>query len=547
MNIKIRCYIGERGKLLNYKNDEAIGLMNNSVDSQPEVQKQSQQFLCIALGGNSFLHPYIDTSYRKNEWEYYEAYQNSGMKGNPLFSMYTTKSEEKIRQVAGMVEWGIQNQQFEPIDYLIKKGYKFVYQYIQHYPTIDFDHFMRSFAKRQRGKMVKEIDLLYQNIVLWYLSLRNNKQIETENIAWQSFQEVLGTSLKEIQFQKSIFSKEMVEQHQEDIDRLYEEYNIPKNPKFDSLGVFLEFLISDNLKRIYELHPTCGTETAEQLVFQHSPAKYIGALGGWLKTLNIHELDATEQISLAKSDLDHVFLELLYAKKYNFISKDEQDLFFISCLYLKCLGSVYEETKLLYLDQSKQDYYLEMKAKESQIIKHESDLFRRKQEWLLVEKMQEEKIDRLEEELRAAQGKIRQLEQKIESMEDYTDEVHALRTFVYFEDQDDCLQDTGPSKDIIINYIQTKRIFIFGGSSSWQQKLKEHLPTVEFVEVDEKNRDFSKIKRADAVFINTSVFTHSFYKKIIKELSTSKTPLFYLNGQSNIDRTILEIYKWLTE
>lgn len=76
----------------------------------------------------------------------------------------------------------------------------------------------------------------------------------------------------------------------------------------------MEYLISDNLQRIYYSDPNCPTEQAEKRVFQDSPAKYIGALGGWLKTLKIHELDATEQIPLTKYDLDMVFWKFYMPK-----------------------------------------------------------------------------------------------------------------------------------------------------------------------------------------------------------------------------------------
>lgn len=505
------------------------------------------QFLSIALGGNSFLHPSIDECYRKNEWEYYETYQRSELKGNPLFSMYTTKSEEKIRQVAGILEWCHQNHQFSQLDQLIKKGYKFVYRYSQQHTEVDFDQFMRSFAKRQKGKMVKEIDLLYQNIVLWYLCVRQNKPFNTNNVAWHSFQQVLNTSINEIDLQKSMFSKKMFDEHKEEIEHFYKEYKIPPKNSFDTLGLLLEYLISDNLKRIYETNPNCDSEEAEKLVFQHSPAKYIGALGGWLKALKIHELDATEQIPLTKKVLDNVFLELVYAKKYNYITKNEQDLFFISCLYLKCLSSHYRETKQLYLDQSKQDYYVEMKSKESQILGQEAEMLQKKKEWQLTNKRQQKEIEGLTQELRMAQAKVRQLEQQMASMEDYTNEVYALRNFVYWEEQPDNNFDNTPSLETMTELIQSKRVVIFGGSPNWRQKLKELLRTVEFVDADEMNRDISKIKRVDAVFINTTVFGHAFYKKIMKELSKRETPLFYLNGQSNIEKTTLEIYKRLTE
>ncbi len=514
---------------------------------QQENQKL-HQFISIALGGNSFLHSYIDDCYQKNEWEYYEAYQSSEMKGNPLFSMFTTKNEEKIRQVAGIVEWCYQNHHFYVLDQLIKKGYKFVYLYIQQQHTqIDFEHFMRSFAKRQKGKMIKEIELIYHNIVLWYLCVRENKPINTNSVAWQSFQKVLNTSINEIKMQKLMRSQAMFDKHREEIDELYAEYNIPKNHRFDSLGVFIEYLIGIKLKEVNDTTPISSKENAEDVVFQYSPVKYIGAFGGWLKTLNIHELDATEQIPFTKMDLDIVFLELVSAKKYQYISKEDQDLFFIACLYLKCLSSLFGDTKKMYLDQAKQDFYLEMKSKESKIKEQETELLRRQQEWESTFKRQQKQMEELTMELREAHARNRQFAQQLETMDDYAKEVHALRSFAYYEEREDNNLEKLPSLKIMTEFILSKRIVIFGGPQNWRQKLKELLPNVEFVDADEKNRDISKVKRVDAVFINTAVFAHAFYKKIMKELSKGETPLFYLKGQNNIEKTILEIYKWLSE
>ncbi|NMD71447.1 DUF2968 domain-containing protein [Bacillus sp. DNRA2] len=508
------------------------------------------QFLSIALGGNSYLHPFIEEAYRKNEWEYYEAYQRGELKGNPLFSMYTTKSEEKIRQAAGLVEWCDQNHQFTPVDSLIKKGYKFAYQYMQQQLEIDFEHFMRAYAKRQKSKIIKEIDLIYQNIVLWYLCVREKKPFKTNNVAWESFQNILNTSMNDAKLQNLMFCDSKYAEHKEEIESLYRHYQIPKNPRFDSLGVFIDFLISHNLMKIHKKRPNLSSEKAERLVFQEYPTKYIGALGGWLKTLNIHELDATENIPFTKHHLDMVFLELIYAKKYNYISAEDQDLFFISCLYMQCLGIHYRETKTLYLDESKHDFYIEMKAKEIQIAKQEADLHRRLQDWRMTNHRKQKEIDGLTQELREAQSKIRQLEQQINELEDYSSEVHALRDYIYWEDHGEKSNqhhEKLPTIDDMSKLIHEKRIVIFGGSPNWRHKLKEHLPNVEFVDVDEKNRDISKIQRFDAVFINTSVFAHTFYKKIMKELNKCQTPLYYLNGQCNTERTILEMYRWLND
>lgn len=126
--------------------------MAYQIENLPQESILLNQFLIIALGGNSYLHPFIETIYRKKEWEYYEAYKRSGLMENPLFSLYSTYSEERIRQVAGIVAWSEQNNNFAQVEQLIKKGYKFVYQYLQQHSYIDFEHFMRTFSSRKRGK-----------------------------------------------------------------------------------------------------------------------------------------------------------------------------------------------------------------------------------------------------------------------------------------------------------------------------------------------------------------------------------------------------------
>lgn len=501
-------------------------------------------FLSIALGGNSFLHPYIENCYRKKEWQYYEAFQNSYLKGNALVSMYTTKSEEKIRQVIGILEWSYKNREFTQIDQIIKKGYKFAYQFYHQNQQIDFDDFMRCYARKQKGKVVKEIDLIYQNIVLWYLCQREGKPIKTNNVAWNSFQDVLSASLNEAKIQEVMFSESMLVKHKKEIEDLYVEYNIPKNAHFDTIGTFLDYLISVQLKKIHNIHPNITVEMAEKKVFEVSPTKYIGAMGGWLKTLQIHELDALNLIPFTRAELDIVFLELLYVRKYNYISKNDQDLFFISSLYQKCLASLYRETKKMYLDQSKEDYYLNVQAKEVQIKEQEMNLLRQQKMWETKNKQKQQEIEGLSKEIREANARIRQLEQQIENMEDYSAEVHTLRSLVYKEEKE---EEKTLSLPTMIDHINATKIVIIGGAINWQQKLKDALPSLHLFETDEVNRDLSIIRRMDAVFINTTLLSHAFYEKVIKELNRSGTPLFYLSGHSNIEKTIQEIYSLLAE
>ncbi|OCA83213.1 hypothetical protein A8F94_19070 [Bacillus sp. FJAT-27225] len=517
--------------------------MPNQTKSLLENQKL---FISIALGGNPFLHPSIDEAYRKNQWEYYEAYLQSGLKGKPLISMYSTRNEEKIRQVAGIVEWCYTHNHFTALDGLIKKGYKFAWLFVQRNEEIDFEQYIRAYAKRQKYRALKEIELFYQNIVLWYLTSREGKPIQSLSVTWQSFQEMLHSSLKEAKVQELNFSERHIEENREKLLHLYEIYSIPKDPEFDSLGAFLEYMLGVSLRRVYEQDFEFDSEEAQQRMFQVSPGKYIGALGGWLKALGINELDATEQIPFTKHALDCALLELLYAKKYNDISDDEQDLFFVASLYLHCVVSLYKEAKQFYLDESKQDYYVEMKTKEAAILQQEAELLRNERTLQTARKRHESERAGLEKELREAQAKIRHLEQKIEGMEDYAGEVHALREYLYWEEAEDQFYEKAPSVDKMAELIASKRIIVFGGSPAWQQKVKDVLPSVEFFDIDSRNRQLGKIRRADAVFINTSALSHAFYYKIMKELRGSGVPFYYIKGQSNSTKTIMELYKWIT-
>lgn len=69
---------------------------------------------------------------------------------------------------------------------------------------------------------------------------------------------------------------------------------------------------------------------------------------------------------------------------------------------------------------------------------------------------------------------------------------------------------------------------------------------IEISETKQKSGIFQKSTEWTAVFIKSSVFAHSFYRKMMSELSHSDTLLYYLNGQCNIEKSIVEIYQSLT-
>jgi hypothetical protein len=112
-----------------------------------------RHFMIVSLGGNTGLHPYIDELYQDKKWEYYECYRKGDIYNDAFIPRHVTKNEEKMKQVAGIVEWCYLNNDFDLIYRLIKRGYKFVYQYVQQnrLKGVDFDHFEITFIKKFGG------------------------------------------------------------------------------------------------------------------------------------------------------------------------------------------------------------------------------------------------------------------------------------------------------------------------------------------------------------------------------------------------------------
>lgn len=515
---------------------------------QPSIEINIRQFLIVALGNHPYLHPLIEQLYKQREWVYYEAFQKSEFNGDVMLATYTTKSEEKMRQVAGIVQWCYEQNQFDLIYQLIKKGYKYAYQYVQQRQVVDMEEFAQSYTKRQGGlHNVSDLELFNTHIIVLYLCYRENKTLNTRNIAGEIFQQGLQDSMIQCFLDELNFSDEKIAQQREELDQLYDYYRIPKKFEPLSLGKLFELTIDQRFVDKMEKNPLREVYDARKEIFIEPYTKQMGALSGWMKALKINEMDATEHTIFTKKDVDKVFLEYLLASKENHIGEEERDLFIVSCFFMQCLALHYQEAKELYLNQAKQDYYVSMKAKEEEILKQEVKLQQKQAEW--QQKLEQSKRERegVEQELREMKAKLREQDQQMKQFEDYSKEVHALRTYLYQQDQEEPIGGAEVPFETMLTLLPSKRILIFGGHPNWRQKLKEVLPSVEFIDVDEKNRDYSFLKRVDAVFINTTFFNHAFYQRIMKVINKSEVALSYLDGRSNIEQNVRDMYTFLTD
>jgi len=505
-----------------------------------------RHFLILALGGNQFLHDTIHRMYEEKKWEYYEEFRKSSFSNDVVMSTYTTISEEKMRQVAGMVEWSYHNNHFTNLYKLIKKGYKYAYQYVQQRRAVDIDDFVLSFIKKRGGEdNVTDSELFFNNIIVLYLCYRENKPCELRNVSGHIFQQGVKDTYNNCFIKEVNFNKEQLEQKKEEISNLYEDYPVPS--KYDDLmnvSRLFEYAIGRKTEEIGYRDQLIDPIEARSRAFKEPYLKEVGAFSGWVKTLGINEMDLTSLVPFSKDDMDHIFMEFLIAKEQNNITEEQRDMFIVACIWIQALTHHYKKSKSLYLDDSKEAFYTEVKKREEIVIEKEKELAKKEEDWLTASKKQEEKIKKLEEALRNTELRVKEEQKKTSDLTDYSKEVHALRTYIY-EKEENHIESTEMTMKEVAEELEGYRMAIFGGHPKWQNKIKQTLPSITFINVSEMNKDLSYIDRLDAIFINTTFFNHSFYRKLMKRLSKNNTKLFYLDEKSNNERVVMKIFKSL--
>lgn len=516
--------------------------------SKEDSQVNIRHFLILSLGGTPFLHDTIEKMYKENQWEYYEHYRNSELTEDLVIPTYTTKSEEKMKQVAGIVDWCYHHNNFERLFKLIKKGFKFTYQYVEQRKHVDLQEFNHAFMKKKGGAdNVSDLELFNNDIICLYLCYRNEKSCNLRNVAGEIFQMGLKDAYLNAITKEINFSKEKQKIYKEQVDALYEEYPIP-NKFNDEMNIsrLFEYGIERKTEEVIMRDRIANPGEARTQAFKEPFLREIGALSGWFKALGINEMDLTDQTPFSKEDMDIVFMEYLIAHDENDIPESSRDLFIVACIWIQALATHYKETKRLYLDESKEEYYSDIKQRESEIKAKESELRDRERESERKEADLLDRVKKLEEELRVARKSLKEKDEKTKELQDYSKEVHALRTYLYDQEKSKAEVPVLRSVEDMAGAIEQYKVAVFGGHPNWQQKLKEILPGITMIHVDEINKDLSYIDRMDAVFINTSSFNHSFYRKLMARLSKNETKLYYLEGSTNTERLILKMYDDLT-
>jgi hypothetical protein len=501
-------------------------------------------YLIVALGGNPYLHEEIDAVYEEKKLDYYRAYKLSGFYDDITFKTYMIDKEARMKKVAGIVEWCYNHNNMDLIYRLLKRGFKFSWNFMKQRTHISIDEFALSFQKK-RGKDFSEQDMFFHCIALMYLCYQEKIQLDLQSEFGRYFQQMFVNHAQDIFAGKLLFTEENFNKTRNELNDLYEDFLVPTKTNSITMEVLFDNVISVEEKKLGAI-PNMSKSDYEELrtsVFEQGISKYIGAYAGWIKVLGLNESDLTSSVRLSKEDLDSIFFEYINAQHGNNIEEQDKLPFVIGLFFIKALVTEYMKSKNVYFNQLQDDFFFEVEEYQKELIDKEKALREARESFESDKKKIQEENDKLWDELKRLQKENASLKGEIETLNDHSKEVYALREYIYSLEIEEEKEEEQDIVDRMTNELQDVKVAVIGGSVTWSQRIKELFPNFIMVNQDSRGADLRFLDNVDYVCVNTATLSHSFYEKAMNRMSKNDVGLFFLNGNNNMNITVPNIYR----
>ncbi len=513
--------------------------------------------LVIALGYNKYLHEEIDKVYEKNRLGYYEAFKNSGLYNDMVMESFTAIQEEKMKKVAGIVEWSYKRNDLTLVENLIKKGYKDVLRYYQQNKKgLSLEEFSKYISKRKGGEYsLSELDLAMYHCVLIYIAYKDKYNVNallSTPFGRLAIQVIEGLILNI--GQRIIRESGLKEDKDVPYDKVIEFVNntlkINMDKKFPAnINILFDFSINQGIEeKIKELMPNIKEvdfkfmqETRSNLFFEDI-YKYIGGYTDLLKMSGLN-YDDLLNIEINKDDLVLYAYSALRKEKENNYSPEEIKQHFIASLFMHCLFQHYNQQKKIFIDDTAEKWYLDIKNREEHLEQRER-FYKRAQENIEGElKKTKEKNKEKSDEITKLKKEIERLNKQVDAHKEEKEELVELRNFAYNQPKLKLDDDAEPSIKEAAELLSKKKIIVCGGHSNMQRKLKEWLPNLDTLSTETLGKSFSYLTKYDAVYFYPNYANHSFYKKIKSAIANSNTKFVYLPDVDNMEKLVINMYE----
>lgn len=488
----------------------------------------------IALGNSRLLRKEIDKEYSKNKLEYYEAAKKAEIHKISIIYTYPSALTESITKLAGIYFWCMAQNNFSTIEKFIKLGFKKVYNYFENNAVIDLPGFIPSIFKNlNEVDKYTEQELTDLHSVLYWLCLGFVKPCELgicEDNVRTSINRVI---LKNIGHNHELL-KIIVKKYQHNINALHPIY-----------GLDLKRLKHRKSLDILFYDITMLEQSSRPLPMKQSISKYSFM---FTKVFNLLGIDSCtfEQSELTTEEFKQLFALYFLSKDEYALPDSERDLFIIAVIYIKALINEYQNTRLVYLANAREENYLDTLMLKKELDEKQQHLRNEEARYTTESDYLKAKVDQLQTELSRSERELARMKRDIDQVESNKKELLALREFMFnqstkvIEDTDFELGEYAKT----LEFLSNKPCAIIGGHPKWARKIKDILPNCTYVDVESLNKDLKYLDKKEIVFVNTDYNSHSLYYKVMAQLEKSNTKLHLIRGTS-VPKTILAMGKAL--
>lgn len=543
--------------LLNIRNE------TNQYITLVKQKHNTPEIYGIVLGQNPLVWEMLDKLYTQNVYLYEEAYQKANVQYQ--FLSDNNQTERQIKKALSIVAYAFQENDFQATDMLMKASNSKFHRWLMQLPdrVVDVAALNLYLSNNVVGNKIDTAEALQEmycySALLHYLIERNEVLIMEVDDWAEALKAPNNEEFAEYFVVTRIFSllntktstvKQWATEIEEILEQPIQEFTDALFRKEKETSVITLISRMWDIEGKHYTEPTINwlRDTTHDL---HMPEKsYMVFL--YLIECNLSseaDMGVIARARLTKEEfqnvLVHTFVNHCHAME-DWMSRFAYTLT-LHVLFRELvtsrqqlLSGSYVDVSDAYLEQRDKVYREKEKAMEThiqQLQQENANLIRNHVEMAAHKKVLNEN--------RTLEKRIRELELELERKEEHALEVHALREYVFKEQNQTEAQVTEVNElteeqKVALN---EKNIVIIGGHSNWITNMRKELPNALFLDADATGRDFSRVQQSEVhVFVHTKYNNHGNYYKVLRLLKGDKARLHYISV-NNINRVLVEMYE----
>lgn len=492
-------------------------------------------YVMIAIGSQVHLHSEIAPLYNMNKERYYSLFKASNYYNPPYLLSLCAANYRGIQQFSGIYLDEINHGSSRQTLRLLKKGYKFIFNYLANRRTVDIialrDALLHHVAK---NKLSSTVTSFCNFTVILYLCRLKNIAIECHpfdvKLIRSAFQLIdqptipleLGTSIDDFATRYP------------NLDAKKKSFKLPLNNLMTAINHAHAFEALKENPRLKH-----SPEKLTTIACSNDLLRGVNLVASLLAEHHINIIDLENITPISHDTLVHL-LALSESAKNQFNTPPTRDELLGIYLMTHALIEDYNTIKANYLVHNYEENLVELNtlkatysAKIDQLNAQEQTLLDNIATLKQQLKNSQEENTSLLKKLKQADNTVQSLQQQIKKLQQENHSLQARLTPKQEEDQ--------PDTKTMTDYLMAHPCFLIGGHPTWQHALKQQLPTWHFVSVEDLNKNLSHLKKSDTLFFNDAYNSHAMYQKIKQTGAT----LHYCGNTTNIELTLKHLYEQL--